>query len=78
MTAAGDPKATQKGKDAIKNAVIGLGIVMISYTAVSLIIETAGNLMGTGTPPTVSQEGGRTSNTTNNTTNQTNTSGWFG
>lgn len=58
MTAAGDPKQTQKGKDAIKNAVIGLAIVMISYTAVSLLVDAAGNLMGTTTAPTVSQEEG--------------------
>ena len=45
---------------------------MIAYTAVALIIETAGTLMGTSAPSTVSQEDGRTSNTTNNTTNQTN------
>ena len=56
MTAAGDPKQTQQGKDAIKNAVIGLAIVMISYTAVSLVISTAGTLMGTTTAPVLSQD----------------------
>lgn len=67
MTAAGDPKQTQKGKDAIKNAVIGIGIVMIAYTAVSLVISTAGNLMGTTTTPTVSQEEGDAPTNTNPT-----------
>jgi hypothetical protein len=39
LTSAGDSGAVKKGRDAIVNAVIGLVIVLFSYTAVSLIVQ---------------------------------------
>lgn len=71
MTSAGDPKQVEKGKDAIKGAVIGLLIVMVSYTAVSLLIQTAGTLMGTSVPPVISQENGENQPTRSTTSPRT-------
>lgn len=39
LTSAGDAGAVKKGREAIVNAVIGLVIVLFSYTAVSLIVQ---------------------------------------
>lgn len=44
MTAAGDEKKVQSAKTTIRNAVIGIFIVALSYAFISLIFETAGQI----------------------------------
>ncbi len=56
MTAGGDPKQVETGKTAIRNATIGLIIVMVSYTVISLLIGIASSMMGTNTAPRISQQ----------------------
>jgi lysylphosphatidylglycerol synthetase-like protein (DUF2156 family) len=55
MTAAGDEKKVQSAKTTIRNAVIGIFIVALSYAFISLIFETAGQIR---------QEAPTTTNTT--------------
>lgn len=45
LSSAGDDKKVQKGKDTIKNAVIGIFIILFAYTFVTAII----NALATGT-----------------------------
>ncbi len=55
MTAAGDSKQVETAKTAIRNATIGLIIVMVSYTVISLLIGIASSMMGANTAPRISQ-----------------------
>lgn len=39
MTAGGDPKQTEKAKDYIQNAIIGLIIIVLAYAITNFVIE---------------------------------------
>lgn len=52
MMSAGNPKKVAQGQAAIVNAVIGLTVVLLSYVAVSLVIQVSNTVQGTsGTTP---------------------------
>jgi hypothetical protein len=46
MTAAGDEKKVQSAKTTIRNAVIGMLVIALSYGIISLIFQTAGQVRG--------------------------------
>lgn len=50
MTSSGNQEAADKGKKQITNAVIGLVVIILSYTIVSVLINTiiTGKVIGTG------------------------------
>ena len=41
LTSAGEPKKVKQGQDAIVNAVVGLVVILISYMAVNLVVQTS-------------------------------------
>lgn len=50
MTAGGDPKQTQEAKDMIKNAVIGMVIIVAGFAISTFVIEQLGILSNASTP----------------------------
>jgi len=52
MTAAGDEKKVQSAKTTLRNAVIGILVVALSYGLISIIFEFAGQVRGGGTSAT--------------------------
>lgn len=48
MTAGGDPKKVEKGKDMIKNAVIGLVIVFAAYAITGFVLRNLTGITGGG------------------------------
>lgn len=50
MTSSGNQEQADKGKKMITNAIIGLIVIILSYTIISIVINTVttGNVLGTG------------------------------